>query len=93
MEHFEQKSLSSFLYTSKEWKRFIDDVFAKWSHGKELLDKFLAHINSLSKYIKFTIEVEKDNQIPFLDIFLTKKNGKMGFQIFRKKTQRKIFAC
>jgi len=86
MEHFEQKALNSFPYTPEEWRRFVDDIFSKWSHGKEKLDQFLNHINSLFDHTKFTIEIETVNQLPFLDILLTKKEGKLGFQVFRKKT-------
>jgi len=86
MEYLEQKALRSFPYTPKEWKRFVDDIFAKWSHGKEKLDLFLNHLNSLSDHIKFTIEIENNNQLPFLNILLTKKDGSLCFQVYRKKT-------
>lgn len=79
IEHFEQKALRSFPYTPEEWKRFVDDIFAKWSHGKEKLDLFLNHLNSLSDHIKFTIEIENNNQLPFLDVLLTKREGSLGF--------------
>lgn len=49
------------------------------------LKEFLSHINSLSQHIKFTIEIEKDNQLPFLDVLLTKKDGKLSHQVFRKQ--------
>jgi len=59
IKHFEQKSLRSFPNTPKEWKIYVGDVFAKWSHGKEKLEEFLSHINSLLEHIKFTIEQGK----------------------------------
>jgi len=40
MENFEQKALKYFPYTPEEWKRFVDNVFAKWSHGKNKLEDF-----------------------------------------------------
>lgn len=86
VEHLEQKALKSFPYSPKEWKRVVDDVFAKWSHGKDKLEAFLSHINGLSNHIEFTIEVEKNNQLPFLDILLTKKDGKLSSTVYRKKT-------
>jgi len=33
MEHFEHMALRSFPFTPEEWKRYVDDIFAKWSHG------------------------------------------------------------
>ena len=73
MEHFEGRSLNFLSSTPGEWKRYVDDIFSKWGHGKEKLNDFLAHLNSLSEHIKFTLEMEKENQLPFLDVLLTKK--------------------
>jgi len=86
IENFERKALNSFHYTPEEWKRFVDDIFAKWSYEKEKLDLSLNHINSLSNHIKFNIEMETDNKLLLLIIHLSKKEGKLGFQVFRKKT-------
>jgi len=76
----------SFPFTPDEWKRYVDDIFAKWRRSLDKLNEFLSHLNSLSEHIKFTIEIEKDNQLPFLDVLLTKKNGKLSHQVFRKQT-------
>ena len=73
MEHFKMKAINSFPFTPNEWKRYVDDIFAKWRHGIDKLHDFLAHLNSLSKHIKFTIEIEKYSKLPFLDVLLTKK--------------------
>ena len=89
MEHFEMKSINSFPFTPDEWKRYVDDIFAKWHHGIEKLHEFLAHLNSLSQHIKFTIEIEKDAKLPFLDVLLTKKeDGGLGYQMYKKDTHR-----
>jgi len=91
MEHFERKALKSFPYTPEEWKIFVDDVFTKWSHGKENLEEILTHINSLSSHIKFIIEVQKDKQLPFLDILLSKKDRNLSSKVYRKKTHTKRY--
>ena len=75
MEHFEMKAINLFPITLDEWKRYVDDNFAKWHHGIEKLHEFLSHINGLSQHIKFTIEIEKDGKLPFLDVILTKKEN------------------
>ena len=36
-----------------EWIRFIDDIFAIWTHGIEKLQKFLSYINNFHPTIKF----------------------------------------
>ena len=53
---------------------------------------FLAHLNSLSQHIKFTIEIGKDGTIPFLDVLLTKKEeGGLGYQVYRKDTHTDMY--
>ena len=48
------------------WKRFIDDVFCIWPHGKDELDKFVDYLNTIHESIEFTCESSTDN-IDFLD--------------------------
>ena len=73
MEAFEKSAIESFPLKPKWWKRLVDDTNINWPHGKESLDAFLEHLNSRSEHIKFTMEVEEDNQIPFLDVLIKKK--------------------
>jgi hypothetical protein len=87
MEDFETRAINSFPLTPEEWKRYVDDIFSKWQHGKENLEEFLTHLNNLSQHIKFTIEMDEDGKLPFLDMLLTKKeNGRLGYQVYKKKT-------
>jgi len=39
---------------------FVDDAFVQWHHGKDQMEEFLQHINSIHINIKFTIEIEQD---------------------------------
>ena len=49
MSDFEDK----FVYTYREqplwWKRFIYDIFMLWTHGRDQLDEFIAHLNSVTQ--------------------------------------------
>ena len=49
-------------------------------------NRFLTHINSIHPNIKFTIELEKDNSLPFLDINITRENNKFITSVYRKST-------
>ena len=65
MEHVEEKAPSSAPNPLKLWFRYVDD-----SHvciKKEHVDEFQAHLNSINTHIKFTIEIESEGCIAFLD--------------------------
>ena len=47
----------------------------------------LDHLNSIEDSINFTVEVEKDSQIPFLDVLLTHEaDGSVNTAVYRKPT-------
>lgn len=87
MEHFETKAIESSPLKPKLWKRFVDDTYVIWPHGKENLNKFLEHLNSQSNSIKFMMEVEENGCLPFLDILIKRnQDGTISHQVYRKKT-------
>ena len=52
-----------------------------------MVQNFFAHINSIEASIKFTIEYEKNDTSPFLDILVVKKRGGiLTTKIYRKET-------
>ena len=59
MEHFEQNALANIALVPKLWKRYVDDIFVLWSHGKEL-NIFLSYLNNIHPSITFNIEHEND---------------------------------
>ena len=52
------------------WNRYVDDTFIMF-HNKKSANVFLHYLNSCHSNIKFTIEFEQNNAIPFLDILIT----------------------
>ena len=83
MEYFERKVLNSYLVKKKVRNRFVDDSNIIWPHGRENLDTFLVHLNNQSDHIKFTMEVEENNCLAFLDVLLTRKtDGTIARQVF-----------
>ena len=87
MENFEKKVIESYPLKPKMWKRYVDDTNVLWPYGEQELNKFFEHLNSQSADIKFTMEVEKNGRIPFLDVLVYKKHdGSLGHKVFRKKT-------
>ena len=65
MEEFEERAIATATYKPKIWKRYVDDTFTIL--GKDYVDLFLQHLNNQQPTIRFTMEIEKDNTIPFLD--------------------------
>ena len=92
MEYFENKALESYPLKTREWKQFVDDTNFIWPHRRENLDDFLKHMNSQSNHIKFTMEIQDNNCLPFLDVLITKKEyGSLSHQVYRKQTHTDIY--
>jgi hypothetical protein len=47
MEHFEKQVISSTAKKPTRWYRYVDDTFVVWPHGKDELQRFLKHLNSI----------------------------------------------
>ena len=71
----------------KVWKRYVDDTNVIWNHGNGELDKFIQHLNKQLDVIQFTLEMEENGRISFLDIKLTKRlDETLSHQVYRKLT-------
>lgn len=65
------------------WWRYVDDVFAVIDGGKE--QQTLTHLNSKYPSVKFTIEFEENDSLPFLDVRISRKiDGTVEFSVYRK---------
>ena len=85
MEHVEEKALSSAPNLPKWWFRDTSD-----SHvcvQREYVDEFHSHLNSINPHhhIKFTIEIESEGSIAFLDFKTTRQeNGSITVSVTGK---------
>ena len=86
MEKFEQTALMTADREPKLWLRYVDDTFIVWPHGRTHLEVLLKHLNSLCQKLQFTMETEEDNQLPFLDLLVSKNEDTLTTSVFRKKT-------
>jgi len=68
------------------WKRQMDDVFFVWRGKREDLELFVWMLNGKENRVQFTLEIEKDNFLPFLDVGITKSKGKLITTVYRKPT-------
>ena len=67
------------------YRRYIDDVIAVFEHESDV-QPFVDFANSLRPRIKFTVEHEKNQQIPFLDCLLKRENTSISTSVYRKPT-------
>ena len=86
MCHFEEKWLTKSRFCPSLWFRYVDDTFTMFD-SKDNANEFLSFLNSRHDSIKFTIEFEEDNKIPFLDILLKRcPDNTFSTSVYRKKT-------
>ena len=70
------------------WWRFIDDIFAIWTHGEESLKRFIESLNRHHATIKFTATWSAE-KVTFLDttVYL-KEDGLIGTNLYVKPTDK-----
>ncbi|KAJ8961534.1 hypothetical protein NQ318_014785, partial [Aromia moschata] len=87
MSKFETEVKDKFEYFPRVWFRYVDDIFAVFDTKAISLDNFVAKLNNRFPTIKFTYEVEHNEQLPFLDVFVIRNSeNKLEFDVYRKET-------
>ncbi|XP_048521747.1 uncharacterized protein LOC109534234 [Dendroctonus ponderosae] len=86
MEKFEKTALSTAPLKPTIWYRYVDDTFVLWRHGRKNLDIFLDHLNKQHSDIQFTMEVEQNHQLAFLDVLVSRPGSRLDHKVYRKAT-------
>ena len=68
MEDVEERALATAETPPRFWKRYVDDTCTALPSHR--IDEFLNHLNSVEPSIQFTVEVESNGRLPFLDVLL-----------------------
>ena len=55
--------------------RFVDDSHACLK--RNLVNEFHSHLNSIDPHLQFTIELEENRRLPFLDTITTRSNSQV----------------
>ena len=71
------------------WKRYVDDTICLIKITS--INKVLDTLNSYHTNIKFTIEIEPENKISFLDVLLICSNSLISTKVYRKNTNTYIY--
>ena len=87
MCHLEKQFLSKCPPEFKPifYKRYVDDTFLLFKKPDHATT-FLNYVNKCHNNVKFTMDSETDNQLPFLDIQITRCSDGFVTGIFRKET-------
>lgn len=72
------------------WVRYANVVFILWDHGHLALDNFLLNVNNLDRNIKFSLEIEKDACLPFLDVHLDHNDQMLSSTVYRKPMKKML---
>ena len=60
MAEIEKKLIQQSETKPKEWKRYIDDVFALWDCDRKEVNRFIKRANYFHPTIKFTAEISEN---------------------------------
>ena len=85
MEFFEKKFIPRLNGLQLIWFRYVDDILALLPVDFDV-DNFLDILNSRVPSIKFTIEKESENCLPFLDVMIHREDFGFKYSIYRKPT-------
>ena len=66
--------------------RYVDDILVIYNASTTNIQTVLDQFNDVSTTLSFTMEMEKENSINFLDLSISKHNGTFDFKIYRKPT-------
>ena len=91
MESLEEKLLETAPLKPKYWRRYVDDTFVVWQHGRHTLDQFHQHLNHACPSIQFTREIEEEGKLSFLDVKVVKDGEKLKTKVYRKPTSSNVY--
>ena len=70
----------------------VDDCFLLF-RSLDHVPLFLNYLNRQHPNISFTFELEKDGKLTFLDVYITRSNGKFSTSVYRKPTFTGLFTA
>ena len=88
MVELEQNIIPTLSKDISLWKRYVDDTICFVNSNR--ISHVLESLNSFHSNIKFTIEIQKENKIAFLDILIHSKTL-INTTVYRKKTNTDLY--
>jgi hypothetical protein len=79
MEDIEEMALDMAAHNPLCSFRYVDNNFVSMPHGPDRERALLDHLNSVHQNVQFTMETERNGQLPFLDIDIYRRpDGTLG---------------
>lgn len=95
MAHFEnmalRESLHAGFYAPSMWLRYVDDVLIYWTHTEVDLLNFVRFLNEVRPSIRFSLERQVDDKLPFLDVLICNRQEGLSFEVYRKPTHTDLY--
>lgn len=90
MAQWEKRVLAQAEYKPLIYKRYLDDIFMIWTHGRDKLQSFLDFLNSDNPCIKLKAEIS-ETSVDFLDLTIFKgtrfqREGILDTKVYHKPT-------
>jgi len=86
MSDFEEKHIGKLREMGLNiWLRYVDDVYATVK-SKGVEEEILLYLNSQHPNIRFTMELENGDSMPFLDVRVIRRVNKYETTVYHKKT-------
>ena len=91
MEYLESRLLLTVSESIIEWCRYADDIFAIVPDNLNM-NEFLVKLNDFNPNIQFTLEIENNGKLPFLDVLLIRNSShNLDFKVYRKPTHSNTY--
>ena len=85
--YYEEKLFSE-ISKPAVYFRYVDDTFVVFQNEKES-EEFFIRLIGLHSFLQFTFEKEKNNSLPFFDVYVEHTKGSYETKVYRKPT----FTC
>ena len=82
---FEEKWVANVVSGPSIWFRYVDDTFSLFE-SKAAASVFLNYLNTKHPNIEFTMELEENKEIPFLDVLIKRNLNTFTTTVHRKTT-------
>jgi hypothetical protein len=92
LQYLENTKIYDILSSSKIQGcfRYVDDILVIYNRNYTYIEEVQNSFNNITPGLNFTLELENDNKLNFLDLTITETANKLPFDKYRKHTSTNI---